>query len=740
MKNQNRNLFSNRQSLPESLTGQIERVTFFNQDNGYCVIKISIDGYRDPITAVGNLMNPRPGEMVQLKGIWLDHPKFGRQFKISEHKPVVPVTIQGIRKYLGSGMIKGIGPKMAERIVDCFGDDTLNIIDFHIDELGTIEGIGRKRIEMIDKAWQEQKEIRGVMIFLQEHGISAGYAAKIYKRYGMNAISVVSGNPFKLATDIIGIGFQKADTIAAGMGFAKETPARIEAGILFLLNRLSEEGHIYYPYEALIVKSKELLEVERDLVIKGISALSLEGKAVIEDLNLNLDTFIENNKAVYLKRFHLAETGTAFHLGRLINSDKTIREIEIPKAIKWVQNQINIKLAPKQIEALEKAIQEKTLVITGGPGTGKTTIIQAVIKIFSAVGAGILLAAPTGRASRRMSETTGHQAKTIHRLLEYNFKKGGFQKNEQNPLDGDIVILDEVSMIDTLLMSHFLRALRSDTILIMVGDGNQLPSVGAGNTLRDIIKSGAVEVVELKEIFRQAGGSRIIVNAHRIIKGIVPEMERGGKEISDYFFIEQDDPDQVLAIILELITDRIPNRFKLDPLEEIQLLSPMHKGNIGIGNLNNRLQEALNPNPPLINRGGVSFRLNDKVIQMRNNYEKDVFNGDIGRIETIDLESQELFIAFEGRDPVSYEYSDLEEISLAYAISVHKSQGSEYPAVVVPVLTQHYVLLQRNLIYTALTRGKKLVVLVGSKKAMAIAVNNNSVKERYSFLYERLKR
>jgi len=709
-----------------------------NEENGYTVAKVNVPGYPEPVTIVGNLLALAPGEVLEMKGAWETHPKFGRQFKILSHRTVRPASVKGIKKYLGSGLIKGIGKEMAARIVEKFGEETLEVIDERIEELATVEGIGRKRVEMIKNAWADQKEIRAIMIFLQEHGVGLSHATKIFKRYGQRSIAVVTQNPYRLATDITGIGFQTADRIATQLGFEKNSPLRAEAGTLYVLNRLAEEGNVYYPYDLLTEKCREVLEVDRETVIRGFGAIALDGKIVVEDLNKGMDEFEPNRKAVYLKRFHVSETGIVRHFSRLISSKKSVRNMDSDKAIDWVQKKVGLQLAPRQVNAVKMAVSDKVLVITGGPGTGKTTIIHAVLRIYRAVGAKIFLAAPTGRASKRMTEATGQSASTIHRLLEYSWQKGGFQRNEDRPIEGDVIILDEVSMIDTSLMYHLLKAVPSGATLIMVGDSNQLPSVGPGNVLRDVIRSGSIPVIELNEVFRQARESLIIMSAHRINRGLVPRIDDSGENLGDFYFIEQEEPDQVLQIIIELVCKRIPQRFNMDPMKDIQVLSPMHKGLVGTENLNLKLQNRLNPSKKEIVRGDRRFRLNDKVMQIRNNYEKEVFNGDIGLIKTIDEENQELVVTYDDK-PVLYDYLELDEIVLAYAISVHKSQGSEYQAVVIPILPQHYLLLQRNLIYTAVTRGKRLVVIVGSKRALTMGVKNESTMKRYTYLEERLR-
>jgi exodeoxyribonuclease V alpha subunit len=722
----------------EKLECQIERITYMNEETGYTVAKVIAPGYLSPVTIIGNLLALSPGEVLRMEGSWETHKKYGRQFRVINHQTVLPATVKGIQKYLGSGLIKGIGPELASRIVKKFGEKTLTVIESRIEKLGTVEGIGQKRLLMIKKAWADQKEIREIMIFLQEYGVGLSHATRIYTKYGQRSIAVVSQNPYKLATDISGVGFRTADRIAKQLGFKKNAPVRAEAGILYVLNQLSEEGHVFYPYERLLGKCREILEVDKETILKGFSGITLEGKIVIEDLNERLENFETNRKAVYLSRFHVSETGIVRHFTRLISTGKSTRSMDTEKAIGWVQKRIKLGLAPRQIDAVRRAITDKVLIITGGPGTGKTTIIHAVIEIYKAVGARILLAAPTGRAAKRMTEATGRTARTIHRMLEYSWQKGGFTRNETRPMEADVIIIDEVSMIDILLMYHLIKAVPTGASLILVGDSNQLPSVGPGNVLRDLIDSGTIPVIVLNQIFRQARESGIVVSAHRINQGRLPDIRRQEQKIGDFYFIEQDAPEQTLETIIELVTGRIPRRFKMDPIEDIQVLSPMHKGVVGTMNINSQLQNALNHSTIELVKGERRFRLKDKVMQIRNNYEKEVFNGDIGRIESIDAERQAVVVVYEGRS-VSYDYLELDEIVLAYAISVHKSQGSEYPAVVIPILPQHYLLLQRNLIYTAVTRAKRLVVITGSKKALAMGVMNERTLKRHTFLTERLR-
>jgi exodeoxyribonuclease V alpha subunit len=714
------------------LQGEIERVTYTNDQNGYTIAKLKVYGRMELVTVVGNLMAPTPGEIIRVRGEWVNHPRYGEQFKIVRYKSMVPASVYGIEKYLGSGLIKGIGPVMAKRIVRVFGKDTLEVIEKEPEKLSEVHGVGKKRIGMIKKAWEDQKDIREVMLFLQTYGVSSGYATKIFKHYGHRSIEVVKENPYRLATDIFGIGFVTADRIAEKLGFPKDSAVRAEAGILYVLNQLSEEGHVYYPYSPLIRKCREILGIEEEVIAPVLQSSSENKKIVIEDVDQE-----NGDKAVYLAKYYISETSTASRIKILADAPKSIRRIDSVKGVDWVQTQLSITLAEKQITAVKTAVENKVMVITGGPGTGKTTIISAILKIFSKLKASVFLAAPTGRAAKKMSETTGHEAKTIHRMLEYSMQKGGFQKNEENPLDCDLLIVDEASMIDITLMHYLLKAVPMQATLIMVGDVNQLPSVGAGNVLKDIIAAGAVPVVKLNEIFRQARESLIIVNSHLINSGKLPPLKSSKDKLDDFYFIEQEDPEGVLKTILDLVKGRIPRRFGFDPFDDIQVLTPMHKGTVGASNLNIELQKELNPSAGELVRGDRIFRVMDKVIQLRNNYDKAVFNGDIGRITDIEPEKQEVSISFDGRK-VIYDYADLDEIVLAYAISVHKSQGSEYPAVIIPLLTQHYLLLQRNLVYTAITRGKKLVVIVGSKKAFTIAVKNNRIEKRFTYLRNRL--
>jgi len=722
------------------LTGQIERITYTSEETGYTIAKLKVQGQWDLVTIVGNILSPTPGEILTLKGEWVRHAKYGEQFKVQSYQTAVPATVYGIRKYLGSGLIKGLGPKMAERIVKKFGKRTLDVIEHQTQRLQEIEGIGKKRIALIQQAWQDQKKIREVMLFLQSHGVSTGYATKIYQTYRNRSIAIVQQNPFRLCMDISGIGFKIADRIAQQIGFAKNSELRAEAGIIYVLTNLSDEGHIFYPYTLLIEACQQVLDIDIEIIQTALGKLFQAGRIVVEDLNEHPDYFEPNHKAVYLKKHHICETGIVNRIQMILQVPQGTKPIDVAKEIKRVQKQLAIQPADNQVVAIKTALQSKVSIITGGPGTGKTTIIQAILKIMQRHRLRVMLAAPTGRAAKRMQEATGHEAKTIHRLLDFSMQNGGFQKNETAPLNCDALIIDEASMIDTYLMFHLLKAVPLPAIVILVGDVNQLPSVGPGQVLRDIINSGQIPVVSLAEIFRQAKTSAIITNAHRINQGefpiIDPTAQKDAK--TDFYFIEQEDPERVLGTILELVSNRIPRRFGFEAINEIQVLTPMHKGVVGAENLNVALQKTLNPGDKIITRGNLNFKPNDKVMQIKNNYDKLVFNGDIGRIQSINSEDKTVSISFDHRK-IQYDFADLNEIVLAYAISVHKSQGSEYPAVVIPVLTQHYILLQRNLIYTAVTRGKYLVVVVGTKKALHIGINNSKTKKRYTYLQQRLK-
>ncbi len=719
------------------IQGQIERITYHNEDNGYSVLKLQVPGCHDLVTAVGSFVSITPGETLSLEGEWTDHPRFGRQFKVERYETTAPATLVGITKYLGSGLIKGIGPVTAKRIVERFGDQTLEVIEHEVERLQEIEGVGPYRVKQIRQAWEDQKEIREVMLFLRSHDVSAAYAVKIYKRYGSNSLRVLKENPYQLAMDISGIGFKTADRIAGRLGFPPDSPLRAEAGLLYMLFKMAEAGHVCVPEQYLLDQTAAELEIERPSLEEGLRRLEENHRVVRQPLEGEVAAWFGDHIAVYVRGFHQAETQISRRLKQRIRTPSMKRGINVDQAMDWLRARVPFKLAPLQEEAVRKALVEQQIIITGGPGTGKTTLIQAISTLYREMKGRVCLAAPTGRAAKRLHEATGQAAATIHRLLEFSPQEGGFKRNEKNPLKADLVIIDEASMIDCTLMHHFLKAVPVHATLVMVGDVDQLPSVGAGNVLQDLIDSERIAVVRLTEIFRQARRSRIVVNAHRIREGQFPITQDRAGDLADFYFIEKEDPEQAVGIVLKLCQERIPARFKLDPVEDIQVLAPMNRGAVGTQRLNAELQEVLNPQKVVLERGGRVFRLHDKVMQVRNNYDKGVFNGDLGRIRKIDLENQELQVLTDER-VVAYDFSELDELMLAYAVTVHKAQGSEYPAVVIPLLMQHYVMLQRNLLYTAVTRGRKLVVVVGSKRALGLAVRNNRTQQRYSLLKARL--
>ncbi len=714
-----------------ALTGQLDKVTYYNEESGFTVARLIREDREVSVTVVGPLMNPRPGDVLHLEGDWQQHPTFGRQFRVVSFKIGYPTTEKSIRNYLGSGHIKGIGPEMAARIVARFGRQTLAVIEDDIQRLRDVKGIGAKRLAQIEAAWTEHRDLREIMLFLQAHELPTGHAAKILSHYGQDAVAVLRSNPYRLADDIQGIGFKTADRMARQLDFDPAAPARVEAGLLHLLKESADEGHVYRPRSELEQHLTELLGVDANLMTAAVDRLVARRRLVVDRKSA------ASPARVYLAALHHCEVSVAGDLLRLRHAPSGQRPMDPTRALAWVEPHLGLRLAALQRRAVEQSWHTSVMVITGGPGTGKTTIIRAILAIHDRGAVRIHLAAPTGRAAKRMAEATGHRATTIHRLLEYSFQKGGFQRNPDRPLSTDVLIVDEASMIDIRLMYHLLRAIPDGARLILVGDIDQLPSVGPGNVLRDVIASKCFPVVTLTEIYRQARTSEIIVNAHRINAGKMPPRENGRKD-SDFFFIEREAPEQALETILHLVTERIPARFGLDPVRDIQVLSPMHRGVVGASNLNRALQTALNPSERQLTRGRDRLGLNDKVMQVRNNYDKDVYNGDIGRITRIETSPPALAVDFDGRE-VAYAAEELDEIVLAYAVSIHKSQGSEFAAVVVPLLTQHYILLQRNLLYTAVTRGRRLVVLVGTRKALALAVKNETPRLRCTALQERLR-
>ncbi len=721
----------NQEIYMEQICGYIERLTFHNSENGYTVAQLKQAKRSELVCIVGVMPGIQPGETVRCFGAWKNHLVHGRQFEITNFRVEAPADLVGIRKYLGSGLIKGIGPKYAGRIVDRFGVDTLNVIESSPDQLLDIPGLGAKRLDKIKACWLEQKSIREVMVFLQTYGVSPAFAQKIFKTYGDQSVAKVKENPYALARDIFGIGFKTADTLAQKMGIGSGSPQRLDAGIEHVLSQLSSDGHVCFPADELIPEVEKTLEAPAAQIEERLHSLQQEDRIEMKEL-------VEENgkrRFVWLKPLFLAEMGIARELRRLKRGTSTLRPVQVEKALVWVQEQLQIELAPNQQKAVAAAITGKLHIITGGPGTGKSTITNAILTITSKLTQKICLAAPTGRAAKRMSEITNHKASTIHSLLEFDFKKMGFKRSRENPVDCDLMIVDEASMIDTFLMYSLLKALPDHARVIFVGDINQLPSVGPGNVLKDMISSLSLSVTTLNEIFRQAAGSHIITNAHRINKGIFPQLYNG--KDSDFFFMECQENEEVLNTIIKLVAQRLPNRYGFNPTRDIQVLAPMKKGVIGTENLNQMLQQMLNPKDVALLRGGHRFQVGDKVMQIRNDYKREVFNGDIGYIQTIDSEEQQVMIHFDERE-VIYDYSDLDELVLAYAISIHKFQGSECPCVVMPVHTSHFMLLHRNLLYTGITRGKKLVVLVGTKKALAIAVKKDDVQQRYTSLQKTL--
>ena len=731
------------------ISGTVERVIFYNEENGYTVLRLmpasvnsgggdgGLTRPRESVSCVGHMVNPQAGVQLKLSGRWVTNTRFGRQIEFSHTEEMLPATSEGIRLYLSSGLIKGVGEEMASRIVKAFGTDTIRVLDEEPERLLKVRGVGKKSLACIRASWAEHRGIRDLLLFLQPHGITPAYAVRIYRAYGADALGIVRENPYRLAMDIQGIGFVTADAAARKLGFEHDHPLRIQAGTLYVLQKSTDDGNVYLPQTALMEAVCAQLGVDEGLVDDALAALETDERIVREDMDMPCPGGTQAETGVYLRRYFHCESKTAFYLQRLIRSPKSIRFENPDVLVDKVVSELNISLAPEQLEAVRTAARSKVMVLTGGPGTGKTTIINAIIKLFAEVRARILLAAPTGRAAKRMAETSGREARTIHRLLEYSPKEDGFARNEDSPLACGLLVVDEASMMDTLLFYHLLKAVPLGATLVLVGDVHQLPSVGPGNVLADIIGSGQVPVVELTEIFRQSAESEIIFNAHLINRGEVPSLESSKDRLSDFYFIHQNDPEKAADLMIDLVRNHIPRRFGLDPVDDIQVLTPMHKGAVGAGLMNTRLQEALNPNGLEVRRGERAFRLHDKVMQIRNNYDKDVFNGDMGRISFLDLADRTLSVTFDDR-VVPYEFDELDELTPAYAISIHKSQGSEYPAVVIPIMMQHYMLLQRNLIYTGATRGKRLVILVGESRALHMAVKNNKTRKRFTRLTERL--
>ncbi|WP_426954559.1 SF1B family DNA helicase RecD2 [Muricoccus radiodurans] len=715
------------QSAPtEALAGLVERVTYHNAENGFCVLRVKARGHKDLVTVVGHAASIAAGEWVQLSGTWVNDRSHGLQFRAGFLKASPPTTLDGIERYLGSGMIRGIGPVYAKKLVRAFGEAVFDLIEAEPRRLREVTGIGPKRAARIVAGWAEQKVIREIMLFLHAHGVGTSRAVRIYKTYGAEAVQVITENPYRLARDIRGIGFRTADLVAQKLGIEPTAMIRVRAGISFALAEATGEGHCGLPVAELTAQTAALIEVPAALIETALELELAEGEVVADTL--------EGERCVFLAGLYRAEQAIAERLRALNQGRPPWPEIDAERAIPWVEGKTGLVLAPSQREALSLAVRSKVLVITGGPGVGKTTLVNSVLKVLRAKGVEVALCAPTGRAAKRLSDSAGLEARTVHRLLETDPKTGGFKRTEERPLECQLLVVDETSMVDVPLMRALLRALPDEAALLLVGDVDQLPSVGPGQVLADIIGAETLATVRLTEVFRQAAQSRVIVNAHRINAGQMPELRQG--EGSDFYFVEASDPEEGVRKLMAVVRERIPARFGLDPVRDVQVLCPMNRGGLGARALNIELQAALNPPGELrVERFGWTFCPGDKVMQVANDYDREVYNGDLGVISAIDMEEGELTVRFEGREVVYY-FGELDELVLAYATTIHKAQGSEYPAVVIPLTTQHYAMLARNLLYTGVTRGKRLVVLVGQRRALAIAVKNRNTRRRWSKLRE----